>query len=453
MKRKTNLFYVDGPDSKFITFSNYTEALTGNYISVNSKLFPDNFLCLNIKNLNSNTKELFIKYLVKYYENKLAVLRDYNVHHNETIEENMYTLSYLLEAILKVVVLDDGEYKLNTNENNTELIINNDVPANLEVSDLITYIGQISESDYYGTYTDIICNINCENYNEGIIKYSESTSSSDERTVTINDYPNTLYGWENDDYIFNGYDTEDPIYDNEIISYALNKRTDGIYSFNTKLSRLIYDKIDTNSSNYDKTLKFNVIIPLFSLVNINSDYELYSERNRIEGDSETRRYIILGDRNKHCFDSPLGIWIYADKEYDTFIQLIKDTDTNLYPNWSLMIASQFKPFPYSTYKKENATANNPESESITNAFSTFAEVISKMNDVLDAFNKMNLNLANMTSRISKVEKEIKEIGTVKNIQKIDEKVVQLESSINTKMEEFKKHIYGYLNNIKWSSMG
>ena len=44
MKRKTNLFYVDGPDSKFITFSNYTEALTGNFLSTDTKLFPDKFL-------------------------------------------------------------------------------------------------------------------------------------------------------------------------------------------------------------------------------------------------------------------------------------------------------------------------------------------------------------------------------------------------------------------------
>ena len=40
MKRKTNLFYLNGPDSKFITFSNYTEALTGNFLSTDTKLFP-----------------------------------------------------------------------------------------------------------------------------------------------------------------------------------------------------------------------------------------------------------------------------------------------------------------------------------------------------------------------------------------------------------------------------
>ena len=53
MKRKTNLFYTNGPDSKFITFSNYTESLTGNFLSTDTKLFPDKFLCLKIYNINS----------------------------------------------------------------------------------------------------------------------------------------------------------------------------------------------------------------------------------------------------------------------------------------------------------------------------------------------------------------------------------------------------------------
>ena len=31
MKRRTNIFYNTGNDSKFLTFSNYTEHLTGNF--------------------------------------------------------------------------------------------------------------------------------------------------------------------------------------------------------------------------------------------------------------------------------------------------------------------------------------------------------------------------------------------------------------------------------------
>ena len=77
MKRKTNLFYTTGPDSKFITFSNYTESLTGNFLSTDTKIFPSRFIALYIKGLNKKTKSSLIKYISKYYESKLAVLRDY----------------------------------------------------------------------------------------------------------------------------------------------------------------------------------------------------------------------------------------------------------------------------------------------------------------------------------------------------------------------------------------
>ena len=441
MKRKTNLFYTTGPDSKFITFSNYTEALTGNYLSVNTKLFPDNFLCLNIKGLNSITKPIFIKYLVKYYENKLAVLRDYNVNNNKTIEFNIYPLAYLLEAILKVVVLDNDTYKLNVI--NGELVVNDNIDTSSDIENLITYIGQISECDYYGTYTDIICNIECENFNEGKIKFvSETDGYLEENTISINgEEVSSLYGWANDN-IIDTYIEEAPIYD-------VNNNT---YKYDTKISSLEYNHIDSNSTDYDKTLSFNVIIPLFSMVNINKELEVYSKEHNIDSDTNVQS-IILNDGNKHCFDVPLGMWLYADKEEDTFIELIKDTNLNLYPNWSLLISSQFKPFPYSSIKKENATSNNSESGSIMNSFSTFSEVLSKMNDVLDNFNKLNNNLTSLNNRIALVEKQLKNIGTVENIQKIDEKVVQLESSVNTQLDEFKKQMYGYLNNLKWSSVG
>ena len=96
MKRKTNLFYNSGPDSKFLTFSNYTEALTGNFLSTNTKLFPSTFLCLNIPSLNKENKQAFINnYLIRYYENKLANLRD------RVKEDELFPLSYLIETFMK----------------------------------------------------------------------------------------------------------------------------------------------------------------------------------------------------------------------------------------------------------------------------------------------------------------------------------------------------------------
>ena len=50
--RKTNLFYTSGVDSKFLTFSNYTESLTGNFISTDTKIFPSKFLCISARKDN-----------------------------------------------------------------------------------------------------------------------------------------------------------------------------------------------------------------------------------------------------------------------------------------------------------------------------------------------------------------------------------------------------------------
>ena len=63
MKRRTNLFYKDGPDSKFLTFSNYTEALTGHFLSTYTKLYPSRFLCCYIDVIDEN-KPYIIKHLI-----------------------------------------------------------------------------------------------------------------------------------------------------------------------------------------------------------------------------------------------------------------------------------------------------------------------------------------------------------------------------------------------------
>ena len=101
MKRSTNLSYTVGSDTNFITFSNYGESLTGNFLSVNTKLFPSNFLCLYLPTLNYDNRKEFIEYIAAYYENKLAFLRDKCIEHNYKVESKLNPLYYLLEAIDK----------------------------------------------------------------------------------------------------------------------------------------------------------------------------------------------------------------------------------------------------------------------------------------------------------------------------------------------------------------
>ena len=453
MKRKTNLFYVDGPDSKFLTFSNYTEALTGNFLSTDTKMFPDKFLCLKINNLNKTNKANFIKYLVRYYENKLAALRDNCITDNELEEHELLPLAYLLEAILNVCVAGNNGFTINN-----DLLLN---PRKLDAneyinlfsnvrSNLITYIGSITEQDYNGTYTDIICNINANEYYEGKIVYNtiRKTSSNDYICYIDNSIKNNLYGWENET-LFSDYENITPLYD---IDDNIN---DTHYNYNSQLSYIEFVKqpLNNNINNY-KTISFNVIIPLFSITNMN-----YKVNNTILEDEynndtiDNKKCIILNDNIiktdniKGRKDIPLGIWLYADKTLDTFINLERDNELNLYPSWSLLIGSQFKPFPYSLkYQKENDI-----NKSSLQAYPTFAETLTKINDVLDNFNKINININKLDERITSIERQLKQIGTTSNISQLESKMLSLHSYVKDEINDFKKVLYGYVDNITWSS--
>lgn len=191
MKRKTNLFYTSGQDSKFITFSNYTESLTGNFLSTDTKLYPSRFLALYIKGLNSKSKKHLIKYLAKYYETKLAVLRDHFNDMRKSAEDNIYPLNYLLEALLRITKLDENGIEFNHKINNDEFdTITNNVK--------FKYVSDIIEQDYNGTFTDTICTIDLNKYTyvDSIIFNTDSDNDVNDSVVTF-ECPAYLYGWGN----------------------------------------------------------------------------------------------------------------------------------------------------------------------------------------------------------------------------------------------------------------
>jgi len=446
MKRKTNLFYVDGPDSKFITFSNYTEALTGNFLSTDTKLFPDKFLCLKLKNLNASTKPKFIKYLVAYYENKLAALRDYSIEKDVNQELEILPLAYLLEAILNACNLEEG-FKLDLSRMNSFNLYDIESKYKSINDTLITYVGNITEQDYNGTYTDTICCINANEYYEGNIMFSHKNNNGVINKCTV-DPVNVLYGWEGEQMFEEYIDSTtsnhiSPIYDDNTDTYNYNSSLDNIELI--KLS-------DNENINTFKTIEFNVIIPLFTITNIN-----YNNNSNILDDE-------VNDNNNKCIklisdttdiknlksrrDVPLGMWFYADEvDKDTFIELKRDGQLKSYPSWSLLIASQFKPFPYTLkYQKENDAKNT-----VMNSFNTFAETLSKVNDVLDKFNEMNINIASLENKILSLEKQIKEIGTTATITDMEKKFLILSTDVKDQINDFKKQLYGYVDNITWSS--
>ena len=94
---------------------------------------------------------------------------------------------------------------------------------------------------------------------------------------------------------------------------------------------------------------------------------------------------------------PLGIW-FADEP----IVLKKDLKTGFAQTWSLVISSQFKPFPYAKMQ-----VNQTNDMSNSNAFPTFAMVLSKQNEILEKFNYLESIILSQQEQISNIQAQIK----------------------------------------------
>lgn len=335
MKRKTNLFYNSGPDSKFLTFSNYTEALTGNFLSTNTKLFPSTFLCLNIPSLNKENKQSFINNsLIKYYENKLANLRD------RVNEDEVFPLSYLIETIMK--------FDPNTS---------------------ISYIGNITEQDYLGSYTDTICIIDTQ------YLQSATITPIDSEETDIREADSTLYGWYDiidDDGVYTGpsvYANLTPVFDTELPEYQL-----------TPKYNIEYNTPETLPSN----IVFNVVVPLFTFVNVDEGININNQDESIL-------------TSNYKTNVPLGIW-FADDNINLKV------DKTYGQSWSLAIGSQFKPLPTSPQVRSDVY-KDPN----TDAFKTFAQVLVRQNELLDTIEKQNVIIYNLTQRLGEVEDRLEAI--------------------------------------------
>lgn len=353
MNRKTNLFYNSGPDSNFLTFSNYTEALTGNIIATNAKLFPAKFICLYIPELEeaddfTTEKETFIKqYLVSYYENKLATLRDKAKDENIKTEEKLNPLDYLLKTIKKY----------------------SEAPK-------ITHIGYICEQEYNGTFMDNICIIEAsEQVKEYLITDGQPTQND---TALIASNPNNtkLHGWESytNDFL-NGYT---PSYDNN-----------NAYSSDTSIALALNN--DPSSA-----IEFNVLIPLFNIYNWdgNSQDPYYYNPSGDETMSENiddSGLFLNSAATRNQYDIPLGIWISNKK---ITLERTDNTTGEYNPSWSLCISSQFKPFPYS-----NNMPNEIDGSGNVDIYGSFAMIMAKQGYILDEFESLNESISALSARL------------------------------------------------------
>lgn len=378
MKRKTNLFYTTGTDSSFITFSNYTESMTGHFLSTNTKLFPSKFLCLDIPALYSDNgkvspdkKTELIQKLAAQYENKAAFLRDMCTYHGYNIEEKVKPLGWLIDTICEY----DGT---------TEF----------------TFASQVTEQDYNGIYADTICVIDSsECVNVTRVEQERSTELPEEYTAD----KTYLYGWSD-----TKYDEATSSYSYEYIGpeeykgIAPELDGDGNYYYSTKTSYLYIEPADTPAD-----ITFNCVIPLFDVINTdkNENTDIIQQSSYIYCDSDTAAII----------DVPYGIWFA-----NTRTTLARDT-TGHSPSWSLAIGSQFKPFPYSHKYEISEVPQSARGD----AFMTFSQTLVRQNALLEKMMKVSSQIAAMNDRISEIESRMKSIGTQDNIDSINIEIASL----------------------------
>ena len=448
MKRKTNIFYDTSIDSNFLTFDNYTEALTGDILVINQKLFPSHFLCCYIKDLDieeideneyiTNKKEFIHKYISAYYENKLAVLRDGIDSNNDPTSSNhiddLDTSNTALQPLgYLIITLYYYAYQKYKETNNVEdiksikdfedMILNNYNIQDLKDIDSIIkdkfpgieeyinfpFFSDIIEYDYTGTYTDIICTISPSNREYPIFNINteliddEKYTSIENKDITIDDENNIksgLYGWKSQ--------LESISEDNPIILEHINQEQIVDFVDNEKYYNRIQNITKSISTNkideMNNKIKFNIIIPLYTSINM----DMYDE------DVEQTDELELDD----CNCVPIGMY-FSEKPI-----ILEGSSSNYSSNWSLLISTQFKPFPYSLNIINDETTPN----AIKDAYITFAEILSKQTNYVDLLNKYNELMINLQNKISKLESIINNMGTQQNIEELYAKVMDIEKT-------------------------
>ena len=412
--RKTNLLYSTyiGEENSFLTFSNYTEAMTGNHLSVNTKMFPSTFLCAYI-NVTPDNIGSFINTIVGKYENKLAFLRDtFTKDSNISTEDNIYPLEYLINTLKDF----DNEFSIN-------------------------YVGQVTEQDYNGTFCDTMCIISTED-NGG--KTTANPVTVAKKTVDYNNSYKYLYGWSsynatNNSYIYNGpsiYKDVKPLFDD---------KKNHIYVSSYEHDKLIFTP-DTKA----KSIEFNCIIPLFDIVNVDpksnesnitesSDTKL-SDTESPDVEQSKPSNILEVDLTSSTCNVPMGIW-FSQKFKKITLQ--RDETSGFWPSWSLVLSSQFKPFPKSPHLQSDT-----QNISSTDAFGTFAQILVEQARLTDEHTDIAVNVQALSNRISDVESKINNISTNMSLDALQNKIDQIDTKLASLTESLEK-VNSLISSITW----
>ena len=414
--RKTNLLYSSyiGEENSFLTFSNYTEAMTGNHLSVNTKMFPSTFLCAYI-NVTPDNIGSFINTIVGKYENKLAFLRDtFTKDSNISAEDNIYPLEYLINTLKDF----DNEFSIN-------------------------YVGQVTEQDYNGTFCDTMCIISTED-NGG--KVTLNSVDVAKKTVDYNNSYTYLYGWSSynatsSSYIYNGpsiYRDVKPLFDDD-------KNNSYIYVSSYEHDKLIF-KPDAKA----KSIEFNCIIPLFDIVNVDpksNESNITESSNTEPSDTESPDVeqskpsnILEVDLTSSTCNVPMGIWFSQGFKK---ITLQRDETSGFWPSWSLVLSSQFKPFPKSPHLQSDT-----QNVSSTDAFGTFAQILVEQARLTDEHTDIAVNVQALSNRISTVESKINNISTNMSLDALQNKIDQIDTKLASLTESLEK-VNSLISSITW----
>ena len=424
--RKTNLLYSTyiGEENSFLTFSNYTEAMTGNHLSVNTKMFPSTFLCAYI-NVRPDNIGSFINTIVGKYENKLAFLRDtFTKDSNISAEDNIYPLEYLINTLKDF----DNEFSIN-------------------------YVGQVTEQDYNGTFCDTMCIISTED-NGG--KATPNPVTVAKKTVDYNNSYTYLYGWSsydatNNSYIYNGpsiYSNVTPLFDKLFDNNDNNENNS--YNSYMYVSSYKYDKLTFRPDAKAKSIEFNCIIPLFDIVNVDpksNESNITESSNTEPSDTESPDVeqskpsnILEVDLTSSTCNVPMGIWF---SQSFNKITLQRDETSGFWPSWSLVLSSQFKPFPKSPHLQSDT-----QNVSSTDAFGTFAQILVEQARLTDEHTDIAVNVQALSNRISDVESKINNISTNMSLDALQNKIDQIDTKLASLTESLEK-VNSLISSITW----
>ena len=288
-----------------------------------------------------------------------------------------------------------------------------------------------------------MCIISTED-NGGNTTLSNATVAK--KTVDYNNNSTYLYGWSSYDatsssYIYNGpsiYKDVKPLFDND-------KNNSYMYVSSYEHDKLIFTP-DTKA----KSIEFNCIIPLFDIVNVDhksnesnitesSDTELPDTESPDVEQSKPSNTLEVDLTSSTC-NVPMGIW-FSQKFKKITLQ--RDETSGFWPSWSLVLSSQFKPFPKSPHLQSDT-----QNISSTDAFGTFAQILVEQARLTDEHTDIAVNVQALSNRISNVESKINNISTNMSLDALQNKIDQIDTKLASLTESLEK-VNSLISSITW----